>query len=156
MTFQTLKHNNNNTKMNLPCAYVLWCSQYHLMYVLKWRHVLLLKPHGRACTIVMIYGVSLSPLPFPSIYTAIITLNSIFLVLNAWIDVHNLFRFRQILNWKHQTSITLVYHPSAVTLVSCKYRLVSHLYTALSSYEAQKEKHFKTFLEIVLITLSPW
>lgn len=52
----------------------------------------------------MIYGTRPSPLQFPSISPAIITLNSIFLVLAAWTDVHNLFTFRQILNRKHQTT----------------------------------------------------
>lgn len=52
----------------------------------------------------MIYGTLPSPFRFPSISAAIITLNSIFLVLAAWIDVHNLFTFWQILNKKHQTT----------------------------------------------------
>lgn len=39
----------------------------------------------------MIYGTPPSPLRFPSISAAIITLNGIFLVLAAQIDAHNLF-----------------------------------------------------------------
>lgn len=52
----------------------------------------------------MIYGAPPSPFRLPSISTATITLCSIFLVLAAWIDAHNLYTFRQILNRKHQTT----------------------------------------------------
>lgn len=106
-----VKHDKENDK---SAVYIFSCTRWCARNIpvaelqcaaIKWRHVLLL---GATCKAVqytnMIYGTPPSPRRYPSISTAIITLNSIFLVLAAQIDVHNLFTSRQILNRKHQTT----------------------------------------------------
>lgn len=105
-----VKHNKENNKSTIYIFSVtVMCSQYP-----GWKTGM--KHHKmEACVAIratwyavqytdVTYGTPPSHIRFPSISAAIITLNSIFLVLAAWIDVHNLFTFRQILNRKHQTT----------------------------------------------------
>lgn len=94
-----VKHDKENNKSTFTYSpYAVMCLQYPGcdtgMFCHKAKACVAIKA---TCKVVqytdMIYGTTASPLQFPSISTAIIILNSIFLVLAAWIDVHNLFTF---------------------------------------------------------------